>query len=830
MALHPHLIVPQGPDPTRFTSPSSGPRERLNIPQRQRADHAQNLIAQLATLSETAQERAEDQKMQGIEDGNGIYLTFESEPNYELKFESLDVARSGIELCTVKTTPDNRQHATVFVPDGKLELFLRKVMAYRDEMTKPRKEGGPIRPKNQDLVESITDIQLAAVEGLWNEPDMPFPQPDDVITWEVWLRSSRDVDHLARLRAHAIAFNLIVGAQTVSFVDRKVVLVRGTARNLSRSIEILGMIAELRLPTTTAAFFTKMNAIEQQAWVDDLAGRMTAPAANTPYICLFDTGLNHAHPLLVGIVEPGDLHAYKPAWGTDDRQGHGTPMAGLVSFGDLTEALASAGPVAMTHRVESVKIIHPPDPNDVELYGAVTQESTYRVEIAPDRRRVFCMAVTAPDGRDRGRPSSWSAAVDALAAGADGSPQRLIVLSAGNTELTARRYYPDSNMTDGIHDPSQAWNALTVGGYTDKDAVDAGRYPGWEPLAARGDLAPASCTSVGWRRWPIKPDIVMEAGNMSRNVAFPDPDYIDEGLQLLSISHDFANRRPLTSFGDTSAATALAARFAAMVWAKYPSFTPETIRALMVHAAQWTLAMRARFTAADGSIDYTNLVRCFGYGVPNLQDLLSSLDNSLTLVVESELQPFFKDADDHGRIKTREMRLHPLPWPIEELTALQNTDVTMRVTLSYFIEPSPGERGWTPRYGYQSHGLRFAVRNPLENEAAFERRINKFAREEDYEAPGLSDPGWQFGHAMRGLTSVGSIHSDLWRGKAVDLASRRHLAVYPTMGWWNKRQHLNGWQKAARYSLVVTIATPDVETDIYTPVANQIGVPVVIET
>jgi hypothetical protein len=126
--------------------------------------------------------------------------------------------------------------------------------------------------------------------------------------------------------------------------------------------------------------------------------------------------------------------------------------------------------------------------------------------------------------------------------------------------------------------------------------------------------------------------------------------------------------------------------------------------------------------------------------------------------------------------------------------------------------------------------LRFAVRNPLENEAAFERRINKFAREEDYEAPGLSDPGWQFGHAMRGLTSVGSIHSDLWRGKAVDLASRRHLAVYPTMGWWNKRQHLNGWQKSARYSLVVTIATPDVETDIYTPVANQIGVPVVIET
>jgi hypothetical protein len=29
--------------------------------------------------------------------------------------------------------------------------------------------------------------------------------------------------------------------------------------------------------------------------------------------------------------------------------------------------------------------------------------------------------------------------------------------------------------------------------------------------------------------------------------------------------------------------------------------------------------------AADGSIDYTNLVRCFGYGVPNLQACCQAL-------------------------------------------------------------------------------------------------------------------------------------------------------------------------------------------------------------
>ena len=177
MAQHPHLIVPEGPDPVRFTSPSSGRSEALTLPARDRAQHAQNLITKLEAVAEIAQARADEQKAFGLDDGIGIYLTFQSEPNFDLKFESLDVARSGIELCALKTTPDNRTQATVFVPDGKLDLFLRKVVAYRDKMTKPRKEDGPTRPQNQDLVEGIAEIQLAALEALWTETDTPFPVP-----------------------------------------------------------------------------------------------------------------------------------------------------------------------------------------------------------------------------------------------------------------------------------------------------------------------------------------------------------------------------------------------------------------------------------------------------------------------------------------------------------------------------------------------------------------------------------------------------------------------------------------------------------------------------
>ena len=372
MAQHPHLIVPTVAAAVRFTSPSTGPRERMGLPARGRAEHARSLLDKLEAISPQATARVDAQKALGLDEGLGIYLTFESEPNFALKYESMDLAKSGIELCIVKTLADNRMQATVFVPDGKLDLFLKRIAAYRDENTVPRREGGESRPKNEDLVASISDIKLAALEALWTEEGLPFPERDIAITWEIWLRRQRGINHLARLRGYAEHFGLTVGEQSVAFIDRTVVLVRGTANDLSRSIDVLGMIAEIRLPKLTATFFTDMTAIEQQEWVDDLVERVVPPAATSPFVCLFDTGLNGAHPLLASVTDQNDLHTYRPAWGVDDRHGHGTPMGGLATFGDLTEVLGSAGQVTCTHRLESVKVFNQSDPHAPELYGAVT--------------------------------------------------------------------------------------------------------------------------------------------------------------------------------------------------------------------------------------------------------------------------------------------------------------------------------------------------------------------------------------------------------------------------------------------------------------------------
>ena len=160
----------------------------MSLPARGRAARAENLLGQLEALSPEAGERAERQRALGLDAGLGIYLVFASEPNFVLKLESLDLTQSGIELCNVRTLPDNTMQAAVFVPEGKLEIFLKKVAAYRDEDTTPRRPGGPTNPKNRDLVESVSNVQLAALEALWTEELLPFPQRDVETTWEVWLR------------------------------------------------------------------------------------------------------------------------------------------------------------------------------------------------------------------------------------------------------------------------------------------------------------------------------------------------------------------------------------------------------------------------------------------------------------------------------------------------------------------------------------------------------------------------------------------------------------------------------------------------------------------
>ncbi|WP_395733351.1 S8 family peptidase [Prosthecobacter sp.] len=825
MPRYPHLFL-DGPSRTKdFSSPQQG-GGGVDLPRRERQAHAERLKNELVVSFEKDREK----RVAAVSDRAGTYLSFASDPGFDLTTKSLEAAKLGIRLMNVQESRDagtSITRATVYVPQNASAHFLKKLTQYEKQDSN---RGPEPKPMNATLVESIAEIRLAVLErGFWTDAIslLPGDSPDWV---EAWL-STADLGAIERFNFLCERLEIKQGEGRLTFPERTVLLICASRGQLAQLIEHSEHIAEFRAAREVASFFLSQSNREQADWVQHLLDRLSYQSPDDVAVLVLDHGVNRGHRLLEPLLAEIDRHAVLPSWGKNDHHGHGTLMAGTAAYGDLLQVLQDKHPVRVTHCLESAKILPPPPAyNSKQLWGHYTAQGISLATIqAPHRKRVICMAVTSSTNGDRGRPSSWSGKLDELASGCDDEIRRLIIVSAGNVaDEEDWKRYPESNKTAEIHDPAQAWNVLTVGAFTAKTRLADETMSGWNAMAETGALSPYSSTSLTWDRyrWPLKPEVIFEGGNLA---VHPESGAVTphDDLELLSTSKtpQFAQ---FAAFGQTSAAAAQAAWMAAKIQAAYPTAWPETVRALIVHSAEWTEAQTRVFLTGNTKKAFGRLVRACGYGVPDLERALYCANNSLTLIAQETIQPFTKHLERSGYV-TNQMHLYQLPWPTEDLLALGELPVQMRVTLSYFIEPSPGEVGWRDRYRYASHALRFDLNAPGESEDEFIKRVNAKERENPKVGPGTKAPGdhWTLGE----LRDVGSIHSDIWSGRAADLASSFRLIVHPAVGWWRERHHLGRWNKVTRYSLIVSIHLPGVETDIYTPVAFKIkaAIPIPIE-
>ena len=822
-----------------YTSPRQG-----NTPQppfRNRTEHAAKLERAISEAITQARQQLESRSSEIAVGQPGFYLEFEVTKDTANAFEKLGDKRKKVELVAVKPSPDQDDivKAIVFVPESATEFFEKKVEQYRDEETKTGK------PKNAPLITRLDNVKIGTVQSLFTDNPALFPQNGQAVWWEVWLRRKiitwweifflkilvssfipSVISYiLAKIKSNSFEFlaeklQIPIAKATITFPERTVVLAMSNAETMEQVIQNSDTVAELRIAKDTPSFFLDLGLIEQEKWVKELCKYILPPQDDAVAVCLLDTGVNQRHKLIEKGLDFSDLHTCDPSWETHDHHGHGTQMAGLVLYSDLFKALETQDDITLIHRLESVKLLPPIGQNHPELYGAITEQAVSLPEIQnPKRKRIFCMAVTSEQpSPNYGIPSSWSATIDQLSFG-ENNYKRLLIVSAGNIRKDIfPSNYLDSNDVATIENPAQAWNALVVGAYTEKVNIIHSDFLGWKPVAPWGDLSPRSRTSVSWQnQWPIRPDIVFEGGNYASDGENPAQSIDD--LSLLTTYYR-PDKRLFESMSDTSCATALASYMAARILSEHPNYWPETIRALIVHSAEWTSAMKAHFNFNKKlkQTDKKTLIRRYGYGVPNLERSLKSSNSDLTLIIEDELIPFRKDG---YTIKTNKMNFHSLPWPTAKLEELGEANVELKVTLSYFIEPNPGERGYKRKHRYASYGLRFEVKKPLETDKDFQKRINKATREEeDRISSSREEDNWFLGSQLR---SQGSLHSDTWTGMAIGLANRAMIGVYPVGGWWKEQKQLERYNLPVRYTLIVTIRVPEVDCDIYTPVSNLIS-------
>ncbi|MEQ1853647.1 MAG: S8 family peptidase, partial [Chthoniobacteraceae bacterium] len=757
---------------------------------RQRAAHAGKLRGELQQVQLEAERLRLSQELANYEEDAGVTLEIRGVPNHPLKLEPLDSPRLGITLENVRQESvvlSGGEEAVVvvakvFVKHGKLTYLTKRVEDYAREATRTAKTGKVIHTDHEDFIANIESIGIAAIEAFWTSKH-PLPGMDVAAWWEVWVRVGSEAErarHEAAVEREAERLGMRRKEGKLVLPEHAVYLIKTTRRALASATALLNFVSELRHPALTAGFFIEQTPAEQQQWAAELKSRLVPPPDNAPAVCVLDTGVNRGHPLLSDLLAESDHDTVRAEWGKDDHytNGHGTQMAGLAAYGDLTPLLDSDGQVALSHRLESVKILPRYGHNEPEHYGSIAQEAMSQAEInAPERQRVFALAVTAtdaPDFTENGKPSAWSAALDSHTSGAmeDEDTKRLVCVSGGNVWVRNRNEYPSRNEKTSIEDPAQSWNALTVGACTAKDIVtdhNGNIVPDAVCIATRGGLSPHSATSCPWkspesRHWPLKPDVVFEGGNVAADAAGNREDR--DSLSLLSTNSDI-QRRLFAPFCATSAATALAARMAAQIQAEYPAFLPETVRALLVHSAEWTGEMQRGADLRNKS-HVAHILRRFGHGVPELTRALASARSRATLICQDSLQPFVKEKDG---VKTRDMMLYRLPWPKDLLQSHGNAAVRLRATLSYFIEPNPGSRVVTSKYRYAGCNLRFLVQTATEKSLNnFIARVSDAVSDDDrnaYTKPDDTTTGWLLGEDLR---CRGSIHSDTWRGTAAQLA------------------------------------------------------------
>lgn len=795
MAEHSHFFLHEGGvDSIDFTPRVNGGDSSL-IPQRNVYEHGELLRQQYESSIDAALNSLHERQEANLPVADGVYLDM-SLKGKNPPLDCLDGVRGARLMCLNKSADDEEYSiASIYLPTEKRYWLTKKLNKYQEPVDEGKK------PHHEKFINSIESIEQATIRSLFpDKGEYDELRPGKTETFELWLDVTDDafIDNAK----HVLNLLGIVVLQhaPLKFEHVTILLISATKEALGDIPFSLDEVeAVCRYYNPAELLQNDEDAREwEQLILDDVVIRQNDESV---IVGILDGGINNGHPLLQALLPDERRATVLPNTNVFHEGDHGTGMAGLVEYGDLSDFMGRRGHLEINHGLASIKILSQVA-NDKQLYGKITIDAIEEAERLG--AKITCMAVTEDHERNNGFPSSWSAAIDSALYN-EGRCDRLMVVSAGNTnpnDIDAADYIT-SLVNSSIQSPAQSQNAIIVGAYTRRAIC---HQAGFGVIAPPNGLSPHTRTSWMWRRIAIKPDIVMEGGNVGThpilgNMALPE-------LGLVTTCADF-NQEPLMEFNATSAATALAARLAARIKTVNPDLSSLSVRALMVHSAYWTDAMKAL------SNKPSDIVKYCGYGVPDERKAMMSSDTHATFIVENELIPFNADGTYH------QMHFYALPWPKELLLQMDEETVKLRVTLSYYIEPSPSFKSALAKYRFASAGLAFDVKTPSETREQFIARKN--LKEKVPEIRKNDSDRWKVGIQLR---SNSTLQSDWFECTARELAECNEIGIYPQSGWWKFRK-IENIHNRIKYSLVVSIETA--ETDIYDAVRIAVGQAVPIE-
>ncbi|WP_010182985.1 S8 family peptidase [Aquimarina agarilytica] len=401
---------------------------------------------------------------------------------------------------------------------------------------------------------------------------------------------------------------------------------------------------------------------------------------NLPIVGVIDTGVNIIRPFedLVldnGINITGEVDS--------DYSGHGILVAGLVIFG--TDLPASVkGVYNAKSKVLPIKVLH----HGADGINFPKLLNSIKLANKEFGVRIFNMSLVFGQTKNYNETfSDFAFELDRLSYEND----LLIFISVGNfddsslKELLTTDYHKEHNYPEFFYSlnskspvhccsntnicvPSESLNNISVGALAgnieegdNSDITPLNIYPAYYTRKFHYDYD-QEINQTEFRRnqknkYLNKPDLVFDGGDLLNN---------NSGIEVLTDSSNFYKRT-----SGTSLASPLVASLAAEVEHAYPSLKTQTIKALLINSATF--------------IKYSNLPhfknneillrKLTGFGVPNRDILIGSENNSITLIVEDE-------------INTSEILSIPIYLP--EYLKKSANKLIFNITLAYSFFPDKG--------------------------------------------------------------------------------------------------------------------------------------------
>ena len=771
------------------------------LPQRDRTAHATLVRKCYKAAIAHAIACQEERNKKGLPIANGVYVDIEMDKKFiPVSFGKQDGHGGATIMKVTDKGNESSVDVTVFVKKDKKNWLEKKVDDYEKKNTQ---KGNPC---NEKIIAPINNIVATDIRTLYvSAAEFEAIPEEGSFRYELWLSHSKDNTKetiettLSRLKIEKVVEPLL-------FDGVDVWLIRADKQQLCKLPLSLGYIEGIR-PYKEPSVLIKTNT-ENREWSELIKNQITfCDDAENVIVGILDTGVNNAHELLKDSLPNNRMDVAIGVQSAVDKTDHGTGMAGLALLGDLTDiAYQRNVSIDVHHALSSIKIYEDGYTTPKEFYGAVIEDAIDKASNM--KASIQCMAVT-DESSYNGIATSSSAALDESIYH-QGLCDRLVLVSAGNVETSDvySNHYIESCKAHTVKSPAQAWNALTVGAYTEKAVINDDAY---KPLAALGGVSPYSCSSFPWNEKRNKPEIVMEGGNVAYHNLLKEISHSD--LSLVTTSNNL--QEPLESFCATSAATGLAIRLAARIKVENPQLSMLSIRGLMIHSARWTEEMK-RINKIEERMSLC------GYGVPDEDIAIYSNEKYATYIFENQLIPYIKGetSNIYGQ-----MHFYDLPWPKELLEEMGSEEVRIRITLSYYVKPSPGYAGRTSKYRYASATLQFDLKTATETQEEFLCRRNN---NEGKKTTDNENNRWTIKQQRR---ERGTVQSDWIKCTAADLAEMDKIVVFPGPGWWRDRKLANV-DNIVSYSLIVSIETK--ETGIYnaveTAIVNRIGIQIAQET